>query len=147
MNKKYIHKIIREELQLALESCGYTHTTKGKKLKTPGGTNDKDIKKEASGVEYGMTYMNKHQSDSNVGTIKAADEDPSDEHSQQSQKAMNVVGALKKLTPEDKKELIDYVTKYLSKKSQVKDESAKINEKDVFYTDEKGRKRKFDDKK
>ena len=147
MKKTELYKIIGEELRLALEGCGYTHTVKGKKLKTSGGTNDDDIKKENTGVSYGMKYMNKHQTDSNIGTIKAADEDPSDEHSQQSQKAMDVVSALKKLTTKDKKELIDYVTKYLSKKSQVKEENAKINEKDVFYTDDEGRKRKFDDAK
>ncbi len=48
MKKKEIYRIIKEELRLALEGCGYTHTVKGKKLKTSGGTGDKDIKKETT---------------------------------------------------------------------------------------------------
>ena len=93
MKKTELYKIIGEELRLALEGCGYTHTVKGKKLKTSGGTNDDDIKKESNGqevakenagIELGFKYMNKYNTapGDTVGTINAEDEDPSDEHSQ-----------------------------------------------------------------
>ena len=44
MKKKDIHRIVNEELIQFLESCGYTHTTKGKKLKSPGGTSEEELK-------------------------------------------------------------------------------------------------------
>ena len=44
MKKKDIHRIVNEELIQFLESCGYTHTTKGKKLKSPGGTSEDELK-------------------------------------------------------------------------------------------------------
>ena len=44
MKKKDIHRIVNEELLQFLEGCGYTHTTKGKKLKSPGGTSEEELK-------------------------------------------------------------------------------------------------------
>ncbi len=80
MKKTEIHRIVYEELKQYLESCGYTHTTKGKKLKSPGGTDEEELK-EVNPVQTGMKYMNKFQKGSEVGTIKAHDEDPSDNDS------------------------------------------------------------------
>jgi hypothetical protein len=83
MKKTDIHRIVYEELKQYLESCGYTHTTKGKKLKSPGGTGEKELKKEVNPISTGIKYMNKFQKGSEVGTIKAHDEDPSDNEPKQ----------------------------------------------------------------
>mgnify|MGYP003649687264 CR=1 FL=1 len=50
MKKIYIKRIVKEELLQVLESCGYTHTTKGDKLKSPGGTSEEELKKEYKGI-------------------------------------------------------------------------------------------------
>ena len=44
--KKEMLKKLREMIRLELETCGYTHSVTGRKLKSPGGTGpeDRDLK-------------------------------------------------------------------------------------------------------